>query len=65
MGVGAFYSLQRPFPYRFFSVQLNPKQKRMSSKTGSDDVMSVVFLGASKFAARLFDNYLQIILILT
>ena len=65
MGVGAFYSLQRPFSYRFFSVQLNPKQKRMSSKTGSDDVMSVVFLGASKSATRLFDNDLQRILILT
>jgi hypothetical protein len=44
---------------------LNPKQKRMSSETGPEDVISVVFLGASKFAARLFDNDLQIILILT
>jgi hypothetical protein len=31
----------------------------MSSETGPDDVMSVVFLGASKFATRLFDNDLQ------
>ena len=37
----------------------NPKKKKMSSKTGPDDVMSVVFLGASKFATRLFDNDLQ------
>ena len=43
----------------------NPKKKKMSSETGPDDVMSVVFLGASKFATRLFDNDLQIILILT
>ena len=46
-------------------AKLNPKQKRMSSETGPDDVMSVVFLGVSKSAARLFDNDLQIILILT
>jgi hypothetical protein len=31
----------------------------MSSETGPDDVMSVVFLGASTFATRLFDNDLQ------
>jgi len=53
------------FFYPLLTMELNPKQKRMSSKTGSDDVMSVIFLGASKFATRLFDNDLQRILILT
>jgi hypothetical protein len=37
----------------------NPKKKKMSSETGPDDVMSVIFLGASKFVTRIFDNYLQ------
>jgi len=37
----------------------------MSSETGPDDMMSVVFPGASTFVARIFGNDLQIILILT